>query len=159
MRHCESRQTTKTASPAGERPHLPVRHQAAFAVPPDARAVGKARRILRDTLITWGAESEECIPDAELVASELLTNALRHAPCDELALTAAEGGGCLLIEVEDGGNPSSEPTVQRTTNDNAVSGRGMTIVEAVAESWSWRRLPDGGRGTWAVLPWPSGVTR
>ncbi|MEU1307851.1 ATP-binding protein [Streptomyces cinnamoneus] len=131
----------------------------AFAVPPDERAVGKARRILRDALISWGAEADEEIPDAELVASELLTNALRHAPREELALTAAEGGGSLLIEVEDGGNPASVPTVQQAVPEEAVSGRGMTIVDAVAESWSWRPLPDGRRSTWALLPWHSEATR
>ncbi|MGW1196520.1 ATP-binding protein [Streptomyces sp. NPDC002536] len=153
-----SRQTTKAASPSTERPHLPVRHQVAFAVTPHARAVGEARRILRDTLLSWGAESEEEVPQAELVASELLTNALRHAPRAELALTAAEGGGSLLIEVEDGGNPVCAPTVQQAAEDS-VSGRGMAIVEALAECWSCRPLPHGGRSTWAILSWHSKAGR
>lgn len=115
--------------------------------------------MLRATLIEWGAEAEEGVPAAELVASELLTNALQHAPRSELALTAAEGGGSLIIEVEDSGNPKSVPTVQQMVSEDAESGRGMTIVEAVAESWSWRPLPDGGRATWAVLPWLNEVSR
>ncbi|MFF4408452.1 ATP-binding protein [Streptomyces sp. NPDC001407] len=157
--NCETRQVTVSAASPLERPRLPVRHQVAFAVAPHERSVGKARRMLRNTLIAWGAEAEERVPDAELVASELLTNALRHAPRSELALTAAEGGGSLIIEVEDGGNPESKPAVRQVVNEDAESGRGMTIVEAVAKSWSWRPLPDGGRGTWAVLPWLNEVSR
>ncbi|MEV4500870.1 ATP-binding protein [Streptomyces klenkii] len=142
-----------------ERPRLPVRHQIAIEVAPREQDVGSARHKLRETLISWGIEDGEELRSAELVASELLTNAIRYAPREEMALTAVEGSGSLLIEVEDGGNPESEPAVQQAVPEDAVSGRGMTIVDAVAERWSWRPLPNGGRGTWALLPWRSEVPR
>ncbi|MER5780238.1 ATP-binding protein [Streptomyces mobaraensis] len=157
---CESTETIPPAAPARGRPPLPVQRQVAFAVPPDERAVGRARHMLRDTLISWGsAESDERIPDAELVATELLTNALRHAPCKELALSAAEGGGSLIIEVQDGGSSSSVPTVQDAVPDEALSGRGMTIVDALTQCWSYRPLPNGGRSTWAMLAWAGEARR
>ncbi|MFC4512253.1 ATP-binding protein [Streptomyces ehimensis] len=153
------RHAAPTAVTVVERPRLPVRHQIAIEVAPHEQDVGRARHKLRETLISWGTEDGENLRSAELVASELLTNAIRYAPREEMALTAAEGAGSLLIEVEDGGNPSSAPTIQQGVAADAVSGRGMLIVDAMADEWSWRPLPNGGRGTWAVLPWPGGVAR
>ncbi|MEU3355162.1 ATP-binding protein [Streptomyces sp. NPDC037389] len=126
----------------------------AIGVAPHERAVAGARHTLRETLASWGNGSEDDIGSAELVASELLTNALRHASRHDIALTASEAAGALLIEVEDGGSPVSAPAVRRVVADDAVCGRGLFIVNAVADMWSWRELPHGGRGTWALLSWP-----
>jgi anti-sigma regulatory factor (Ser/Thr protein kinase) len=97
--------------------------------PPHPRNVRHARRITRTALSAWGVS--ELVDSAEMVVSELVTNALRYGsgPVD-LTLALTETG--LRIAVTDEG--TTLPAA-RDAGPDAQGGRGLQIVELLAESW------------------------
>ena len=97
--------------------------------PPHPRNVRHARRITRTALAAWGAP--ELVDSAEMVVSELVTNALRYGsgPVD---LTLALTDRTLRIAVADEGTSLPAP---RDAASDAQGGRGLQIVELLADSW------------------------
>lgn len=85
------------------------------------------------------------VPDAQLVATELVTNAYDHAGGAH-RIRLAYGDGRLLIEVDDG---SDDPPAHRA--DSAIRGRGLVLVDALATDWGTRPRAGGGKTVWAVL--------
>ncbi len=82
-------------------------------------------------------------PDvAVLLTSEIVTNALRHGRAPfRLHVEAVDG--TLRVEVRDAGG-SSRPTV-RDAEPEDIGGRGLALVDTLADAWGWR--PEGARGT------------
>ncbi|MEZ0091040.1 ATP-binding protein [Streptacidiphilus sp. EB129] len=97
--------------------------------PPHPQNVRHARRITRTALAAWGAP--DLIDSAEMLVSELVTNALRYG-CGPVDLTLALTGQCLRIAVTDEGTSLPAP---REAGEDAQSGRGLSIVETLADSW------------------------
>jgi anti-sigma regulatory factor (Ser/Thr protein kinase) len=87
--------------------------------------------------------------DAETVASELIANAVAHAPAPvvTLALTWMERSMALGIVVTD---PSPLPPVKRAPTKDAEHGRGLHIVEALSARWGWQPR-DPGKAVYAIL--------
>lgn len=118
-------------------------------VPHQTSAVTVARRRVRAELAAAGVPPA-MVDDVELVICELLANAVRHA--------RGIAGGALVVgwrvtveqvrvRVTDGGSPSSvAPSPSRPLAD---SGRGLHIVERLADSWGVLDHPDGLRSVWA----------
>ena len=109
--------------------------------PASARA---ARRFVAGALAPWGLEDAES--HLELLTSEVVTNAVRHARTPHHLVVACEGPQ-VRVEVRDGS--AVRPTARRARPD-AAAGRGLMIVEALAERW---RIEEGGSGksVWFVL--------
>jgi anti-sigma regulatory factor (Ser/Thr protein kinase) len=97
--------------------------------PPHPQNVRHARRITRTALAAWGAP--DLTDSAEMVVSELVTNAMQYGrgPVD---LTLALSERSLRIAVSDEGTSLPAP---REAGEDAQSGRGLSIVETLAESW------------------------
>jgi anti-sigma regulatory factor (Ser/Thr protein kinase) len=125
-------------------------------------AVGYSRELVRLGLERWGLTA--LLEDAELIVSELATNAVkvagppdRDANWSEAEKVAAIHVRLLLfrtsivIEVWDG-EPTA-PMPQDVTGDQE-SGRGLAIVTALSAKWSWFRAPHGGKVVWAELAIP-----
>ena len=109
--------------------------------------VADARRWLRG-VISWApSELREL---AELVLSELVTNAVLHAP-GPLRVSVSRREGCLALEVVDT-NPDHLPAI-RSYADDATTGRGLRIVDRLCAAWGVRGLAAG-KGVWAVLADP-----
>ena len=113
------------------------------------------RRHLTDMLRRQGVSPERC-DDAALVVSELVGNALRHgSPMagGTLRVGWQLEGHRLRLEVTDGGS-ASEPMMRRPLDAaTAVSGRGLAIIDVVAEAWGSHH--DGAATTvWALVPAP-----
>ena len=85
--------------------------------------------------------------DASLVASELAANALVHA-AGMFTVTVRSGDGRVVIEVTD-----ENPVMPALTSPgpDAVSGRGLLMVEAVSAAWGVRKGPGSGKTVWAEL--------
>ncbi|MFF2199770.1 ATP-binding protein [Streptomyces sp. NPDC058145] len=111
----------------------------------DLRAVPEARRELRELLRHWGRPGRSEI--AELLTSELVTNALVHTDRDAV-LTAVVSAGGLRVEVRDFVARRPLPRTPDTGED--TNGRGLVLVESLADSWGVR--PHGvGKSVWFEL--------
>jgi serine phosphatase RsbU (regulator of sigma subunit)/anti-sigma regulatory factor (Ser/Thr protein kinase) len=106
----------------------------------------RARLLVRRRLRRWGLN--ELIPTTELLASELVTNAVRYAH-GAIALRLVREGG-LVIEVQD--DSAALPRLRHATDEDE-RGRGLQVVSQLAEHWGARRTPAG-KVVWCELPLP-----
>ncbi|MBO2453922.1 ATP-binding protein [Actinomadura barringtoniae] len=121
---------------------------------PDLISCGVAREFTHRTLTQWNLLALH--DDTALIASELVTNALRHASPPSAGSAARRPPQLVLIRhprwllaaVTD----SSEqgPTV-REPDYFAESGRGLHLIEALSDEWGWTPLATGGKVVWATL--------
>lgn len=109
-------------------------------------AVADARRAVTSALDSW--ELPSLAPDAELLVSELVTNALLHAGTG-IALTLAVADGALEVGVAD---RSPEIPAPRIAGDSGTTtavdwrsegGRGLRLVELIADEWGVAVMPEG----------------
>jgi serine/threonine-protein kinase RsbW len=111
--------------------HAPVTVRVPFA----ASSVASARRELRSWMRTEGF-GRDAIEDGRVVISELVGNSVRHAqPLADgtILITWCHDGAGIRLSVTDGGSSSRPHAVKAPTS--ALSGRGMAIVEALANDW------------------------
>lgn len=108
------------------------------------RAVGQARRMIARQLQAWGIDSR--IDDLEIVASELVTNAVRYG-AGPIEIHLVIGDGAIRLEVSD--HAESLP-LQREAADDEFGGRGMPLIEAISTHWGIEEF-TGGKTVWAEL--------
>ena len=114
-------------------------------LPDDERAPSVARRHVADGLRPTMVPAD-LVDDAALVATELVTNAVRYGEPPYDLHVRLHGGG-VVIEVWD--SSLAEP-VPRLAGPDDEAGRGLLIVEGIADSWGMRR--DGGRkAVWCLI--------
>ncbi|MFD6034277.1 SpoIIE family protein phosphatase [Streptomyces griseoincarnatus] len=118
---------------------------AAWELPPDPAVVADARRTTRDQLSRWGLD-EELKFTTELLVSELLTNAIRHASGRVRLRLIRER--TLVCEVLDSGASAPHLRHPRAMDEG---GRGLLLVSQLAERWGTRFVPDG-KIIWAEQP-------
>jgi anti-sigma regulatory factor (Ser/Thr protein kinase) len=119
-----------------------------------------ARRQARAALRAWHL-SEEATHTAELLVSELVTNAVkfigsppdRHtyselASAGRICLTLRLLPGRLVIEVSDN---DQRPPVPTEAAPDDESGRGLMLVEALSKEWNYYFPPSGGKVVFCVL--------
>jgi anti-sigma regulatory factor (Ser/Thr protein kinase) len=109
-------------------------------LPADRTAPSRARRFVAETLRGWDVP-KTVSDDAVLLVSELVTNALLHArSAPVIECTSREGR--VRFAVHD-----TSPTVPRRRHytPDAVTGRGLALVEALASRWGTDPAPDGKR--------------
>jgi anti-sigma regulatory factor (Ser/Thr protein kinase) len=118
-------------------------------IPHTPEAVAKARALVRETLTEWGMPA--LADDAELIVTELVTNAIRHgAPPVILALSTI-GPAALIGSVADGG-PNMPHLLRREPDLDATSGRGLAIVRALVNRWGvWPDSGGIGKTIWFAL--------
>ncbi|MBT2413814.1 ATP-binding protein [Streptomyces sp. ISL-12] len=111
----------------------------------DLGAVPEARRALRELLRHWGRPDRSEV--AELLASELVTNALVHTDRDAV-LTATVGPRALRVEVRD--LVSRWPRPRAVDAGDSTSGRGLLLVQSLADAWGVRAHAVG-KSVWFEL--------
>jgi anti-sigma regulatory factor (Ser/Thr protein kinase) len=124
-----------------------TRSLVAFTLPSSPYSVQMARFYIRAAL-NYHALGDYA-EDAEMVASELITNAITHAgaPAISLELTCLEGTRALAIVVTD---PCPLPPVRRNPAADTEHGRGLYVVDALSARWGWQpRNP--GKAVYAIL--------
>ena len=120
-----------------------------------------ARRYTRFFLDSCPGMSKDTAETAELLVSELVTNAVRFAGHPARTLRYSERANaslislslrhfreCLLIEVYD---TDSNPPVRSGADEDAESGRGLMLVEALSKEWWYFLPPRGGKVVYGVL--------
>lgn len=114
--------------------------------PAEARSVPLARRFVRSAL---RADAPEVVDTAELLTSELVTNAVLHART-EVEVRVWPHEGHVRVRVDD--SRPDRPLVPREPRPYAGAGRGLAVVEELASSHGAH--PGEGRKTvWFEL-WP-----
>ena len=113
------------------------------------RSVPAARHLVRLVLRSWGLE--DTAGTAELITAELVTNAVAASaaagnPVIRLGLTRRAWS--LLVEVWDASPGLPEP---RLGPADALGGRGLVLVEALADRWGCDPADDGGKLVFAEI--------
>lgn len=103
--------------------------RATVTLPATVSSPRLARRFVADTLRTWTVDG--LVERAELVVSELVTNAIRHASGESRIVVSDEGLSVRIVvaDVGDGGVVVRQPQLED------VGGRGLVLVEAIADRW------------------------
>ncbi len=102
---------------------------ASMELTPDHTAAVRARQFVAATLRGWGLDA--AIDDAELLVSELVTNAILHAR-SPATVTIDHDSPRLRVAVCDS---SPSPPRLRDYGPDAVTGRGMLLVDRIARRW------------------------
>ncbi|WJV48665.1 ATP-binding protein [Streptomyces flavofungini] len=119
-------------------------------IPHDPRAVTVCRHTLRVVLTLHGLARVTDI--AELLATELVANAVRHTK-GPVAFRLLWADGVLRIGTWDA-DPTPPAPPLRPALDLEEQGRGLDLVRACADTWGWHPLPgcgDAGKYVWCEL--------
>jgi anti-sigma regulatory factor (Ser/Thr protein kinase) len=93
------------------------------------------------------------LDDALLLTSELVTNAIRHGR-PEVTLVVALAPSALTVIVTDT-SPDLPPVVPRNPHPDSLTGRGLVIVDALADQWGITPQPARpGKAVWFALHLP-----
>ncbi|MGY1610197.1 ATP-binding protein [Geodermatophilus sp. SYSU D00700] len=112
-------------------------------LPPSARSVPVARHLAREVLLAWRAPQDT--GDVELLVTEVVANVVDHVGGESvLSLELEYSDGWLRVAVADGS--SVRPVVGELRGDQP-RGRGMQIVDAIADDWGVEDV-DGGKRVW-----------
>lgn len=125
-------------------PQAGVRLLGKLSLPGTAKSVSVARHWARTLLVGTGHRS---IDDALLLLSEIATNAVlhTHSGCPGGRLTVWIGEtdtGLIRLEAIDEG--SVTVPCQRDLDPDQVGGRGLRLLEELAQEWGYRHLGVGG---------------
>jgi anti-sigma regulatory factor (Ser/Thr protein kinase) len=110
-------------------------------------APAAARRFVRRALAERGHHETRVGDDAQLVVSELTTNAVIHARTP-FSVSVRVGPAAIRLAVTD--NSLALPQV-KDVPPTAVSGRGLRLIDAIADSWGVEPTANG-KAVWAELP-------
>ncbi|MGI5376215.1 ATP-binding protein [Streptomyces sp. CA-251387] len=126
--------------------------QVQLEIRPDPAEVGRARRWARSRLAGSGIGADEPLAETLiLLVSELVTNAVVHTGCPavlRLSLPgAAQESTTVRLEVAD---RSDRAPVPRCADDDATGGRGLALVDGLADRWGWSS-EGAGKRIWCEL--------
>ncbi|MFF1837008.1 ATP-binding protein [Streptomyces sp. NPDC058231] len=117
---------------------------------PISRGVRAGRRWTREHLesLGWTKDAPETVDAVLLSVSELVTNAHIHAH-SEAQLVLTWDSRCLHVSVHDS---DPMPPAQRSEDVTTTGGRGLAIVDALADSWNTRPQRSGKTVTACFVP-------
>lgn len=113
-------------------------------------AAAQARRLTRTWLTTWAVCKDTC-DSAELVVSELVTNAILHTSSRRIVCELTDESAKVRIAVHDEGNAPGEAPCSSVTRDAEEHGRGLLLVAAACSAWGAHESGPGLQ-VWAELP-------
>ncbi|MEV0092517.1 ATP-binding protein [Streptomyces sp. NPDC050738] len=129
--------------------------QVQLEVGADPAEVGRARRWARSRLDGSGIKVDDSVAETLiLLISELVTNAVVHTGCPAVlrmlfgpSESCAEEAGTVRVEVAD---ISSRPPRPRHAEGDDTNGRGLELVDGLADRWGWQ--PEGaGKSIWCEV--------
>ncbi|OIJ98926.1 ATP-binding SpoIIE family protein phosphatase [Streptomyces colonosanans] len=128
-----------------------VRRSALTVAQAEPERIAGARQQLRELLHDWSSADQ--VDSAVLLASEMLTNVLVHTDSDALLVAEVSGdkdgsgGRRMRVEVTDTSDDLPHP---RRPGELASSGRGLVLVELLADAWGVDPRGDG-KSIWFEL--------
>jgi anti-sigma regulatory factor (Ser/Thr protein kinase) len=126
------------------------------ALPTGSVAPGEARRHVRDRLAE--GVPPQVVADVELLTSELVSNAVRHATMDEadtIGLTIAIGPQTIRVAVIDGGAGFDATKLDPVPGPDE-GGWGLFLVEQMSDRWGIDKDPHG---VWFEIDRDDGLLR
>ncbi|MFI9201050.1 SpoIIE family protein phosphatase [Streptomyces sp. NPDC053048] len=141
-----ARQTDDIALVIARTRILETERVATWELPSDPAVVAGARADVTRQLTRWGLE--EAVFTTELILSELITNAIRHASGPIRVRLLRDRA--LICEVSD--TSSTSPHLRYAAAEDE-GGRGLFLVAQLAERWGTRYIP-GGKVIWAEQQMP-----
>ncbi|MEW1654414.1 ATP-binding protein [Streptomyces sp. NPDC093707] len=126
--------------------------QVQLEVRPDPAEVGRARRWARSRLAGSGIGADEPLAETLiLLISELVTNAVVHTGSAARVRMCFSGSGAMVgtvrVEVVD---TSARPPRPRHADGDDTNGRGLELVDGLADRWGWQ--PEGaGKRIWCEV--------
>jgi len=125
---------------------VPLATQQVYWFAPTGAAPAKARRMVRESArLQLSAES---VHTAELLVSELVTNAITHGSGQVVVTVDSDEAGVLITV----GDSSSEAPLLQPEQPLALGGRGLRMIETLAAEWGITPRPEGGKDVWFRLP-------
>jgi sigma-B regulation protein RsbU (phosphoserine phosphatase) len=124
----------------------PVETTTMTTLPAQGRSPAAARRVVQEALGAAGLEV--MLDDALLLVTELVTNAVVHAGTD-IELHLSIGVDSARIEVVDH-SAGSLPVLKGDPDAAREGGRGIFLLDALAQEWGTRHFP-GGKSVWFSL--------
>ena len=106
----------------------------------DVASPAHARSLVRQMLTLWDVDRECEV--AELLTSQLVTNAVRHA-ATEIMLRVELADDRVRVEVRD--TTSMMPRIRETPD---IGGYGLRIVDEPRSRWGVDSIPDDGKTVW-----------
>jgi len=129
-------------------------HQAMTTFAPEPQHARSASRFVDELLRQWNCA--ELVENVTLLVSELVTNVIEHARSN-LDVAVKLFPDRVRVDVFDRSKPEPEELRAREASGEATSGRGLLLVEALAERWGVDETP-GGKSVWFELPRPGPVS-
>ncbi|MFI5689182.1 ATP-binding protein [Streptomyces sp. NPDC051636] len=119
---------------------------------PDPAEVGRARRWARSRLAGSGMADDESLAETLiLLVSELVTNAVVHTGTPAVLRLSLPGAATesapVRLEVADASTRAPAP---RCADDDATGGRGLALVDGLADRWGWSQ-EGAGKRIWCEL--------
>jgi hypothetical protein len=126
--------------------------QVQLEIRPDPAEVGRARRWVRSKVAVSGIEADEPLAETLiLLVSELVTNAVVHTGCTAVLRLFLPGAAAdpapVRLEVADA---STRAPVPRCVDGDATGGRGLALVDGLADRWGWS-TEGAGKRIWCEL--------
>jgi len=135
-----------------------VNQQATLELVPALRAPRAARAFVAETLTAWNVQADQ-VEAAQLVVSELVTNAVLHAggsPTISLDVRLTDGALRVLVSDSGLGEPERSPHPDSSTGE---TGRGVWLVDAFAKRWGTETHGRDGKTVWCELSIESPTNR
>ncbi len=129
--------------------------QVQLEVGADPAEVGRARRWARSRLAGSGIQADEPVAETLiLLISELVTNAVVHTGCPAVLRMLlpdvpgpADAPGTVRVEVADS---SARPPRPRHAEGDDTNGRGLELVDGLADRWGWQH-EGAGKSIWCEI--------
>ncbi|MBW8797329.1 MAG: ATP-binding protein [Streptomyces sp.] len=131
---------------------MPEGWEYTLTIPNDLRAVTVSRHTLRLVLTAHGLA--HFLDVAELLATELVSNAVRHTKGPAALRIRWAPPGTLRIGAWDADPEPPEPPVPLERLGEVEEGRGLALVRACSDLWGWQplsRFGNRGKYVWCEL--------
>jgi hypothetical protein len=151
--------TVEPAAPPASPPAPPASPPAALPLPARPSSAAASRRYVRRMLAGW--ELAACLDTAQLLASELVANAVTAtrsmsqagfpAVWAPIELSLRRTGTSLIMEVRD---PNPDPPADQAPGPLDEDGRGLLIVDLLSSRWGHYAAARGGKVVWCEIAVP-----
>ena len=114
-------------------------HQCRLRLPATPIAAARARKEVSDAITAWDIKIDK--DAAALLTSELVTNAVTHDGGDDILLTISCCHCQFRVDIHD--TSKSLPVPAPSVSLDSEAGRGLLLVDTIADQWGYYRTPTG----------------